>query len=103
MQKNVRGLIDITKVCFCNRLVINLTSPALVLFNERVPTDKTMYSLYQQIITYLQEYKTALADVNIWTAVVSRLGNLLSVVSDRIILYFNKHNMSALLTEGFIL
>ncbi|XP_020292361.1 protein timeless homolog isoform X2 [Pseudomyrmex gracilis] len=63
------------------RLVINLTSPALVLFNERVPTDKTMYSLYQQIITYLQEYKTALADVNIWTAVVSRLGNLLSVDS----------------------
>lgn len=43
-----------------------------------------MYSLYQQIVSYLQEYKAALTDENVWLAVAGRLGNLLNIVSGKI-------------------
>ncbi|XP_012222325.1 protein timeless homolog isoform X1 [Linepithema humile] len=61
------------------RLIINLTSPAFLIYNEQIPTEKTTYSLYQQIILYLQEYKAALTDESVWLAVVGRLGTLLSI------------------------
>lgn len=65
-------------------MIINLTSPAFLIYNEQVPTEKTTYSLYQQIILYLQEYKAALTDESVWLAVVGRLGKLLSIVSGKI-------------------
>lgn len=68
-----------------NRLLINLTSSAFVIYNEQIPTEKTTYSLYQQIVSYLQEYKAALADENVWLAVASRLGNLLNIVSGEVL------------------
>jgi len=43
-----------------------------------------MYSLYQQLVSYLQEYKAALSDENVWIAVAERLGNLLKIVSGEI-------------------
>ncbi|XP_032684190.1 protein timeless homolog isoform X2 [Odontomachus brunneus] len=61
------------------RLLINLTSPAFVIYNEQVPTEKTMRNFYQQIISYLHEYKAALTDDSVWLAVAGRLGNLLSI------------------------
>jgi len=45
-----------------------------------------MYSLYQQLVSYLQEYKAALSDENVWLAVAERLGNLLKIVSGEIFL-----------------
>ncbi|XP_071645976.1 protein timeless homolog [Temnothorax longispinosus] len=63
------------------RLLINLTSSAFVIYNEQIPTEKTTYSLYQQIVSYLQEYKAALTDENVWVAVAGRLGNLLNIDS----------------------
>ncbi|XP_039305903.1 protein timeless homolog isoform X2 [Solenopsis invicta] len=63
------------------RLLINLTSSAFVIYNEQIPTEKTTYSLYQQIVSYLQEYKAALADENVWSVVAGRLGNLLNIDS----------------------
>ncbi|XP_011690831.1 PREDICTED: protein timeless homolog isoform X1 [Wasmannia auropunctata] len=63
------------------RLLINLTSSAFVIYNEQIPTEKTMYSLYQQIISYLQEYKAALSDENVWLAIAGRLGDLLSITT----------------------
>ncbi|XP_012535516.2 protein timeless homolog isoform X2 [Monomorium pharaonis] len=63
------------------RLLINLTSSAFVIYNEQIPTEKTTYSLYQQIVSYLQEYKAALTDENVWLIVAGRLGNLLNIDS----------------------
>ncbi|RLU24932.1 hypothetical protein DMN91_003023 [Ooceraea biroi] len=63
------------------RLVINLTSSVSVIYNDQIPTEKTMYSLYQQIISHLQEYKVALTDNNVWLAVSERLGKLLNIDS----------------------
>lgn len=44
-----------------------------------------MYNLYQQIVSYLQEYKAALTDENVWLAVSKRLGDLLNIVSGKIL------------------
>lgn len=68
-----------------NRLLINLTSSAFVIYNEQIPTEKTTYSLYQQIVSYLQEYKAALTDENVWVAVAGRLGKLLNIVSGKVL------------------
>lgn len=62
--------------------MINLTSPAFVIYNEQVPTEKTMHNFYQQIISYLYEYKAVLTDDSVWLAVAGRLGNLLNIVSE---------------------
>lgn len=63
------------------RLIINLTSPALLIYNEQIPMDKTMRNFYLQIISHLQSYKIALADDQIWTIVNKRLTNIFSIVS----------------------
>ncbi|KAL6268795.1 hypothetical protein P5V15_001919, partial [Pogonomyrmex californicus] len=63
------------------RLLINLTSSAFVIYDEQIPTDKITYSFYQQLVVYLQEYKAALTDENVWLAIAGRLGNLLNVDS----------------------
>lgn len=71
-----------TRFSFINRLIINLTSPATVIFNEQIPSEKTIYSVYQQIVLYLQEYKAALTDDSLWSAVAGRFGKLLEIVSE---------------------
>ncbi|CAL1677972.1 unnamed protein product [Lasius platythorax] len=63
------------------RLLINLTSSAFVIYNEQIPTEKTMYSLYQQINSHLQEYKAALTDDSVWLTVGGRLEKLLNIDS----------------------
>ncbi|KAG7212904.1 hypothetical protein KM043_002254 [Ampulex compressa] len=63
------------------RLIINLTSPAYIIYNEQIPTEKTTRSLYQQIVMHLQNYKVALTDERIWTAVSGRLGKILNIES----------------------
>ena len=63
------------------RLLINLTSPALMFYNEELPTDKVTRTLYQEIVSHLQAYKIALADENVWNTVKDHLGNLLSIVN----------------------
>lgn len=70
-----------------SRLMINLTSPVSVIYNDQIPTEKTMYSLYQQIISHLQEYKVALSDDNVWFAVSGRLAKLLSVVRTKFYIF----------------
>ncbi|XP_015190382.1 PREDICTED: protein timeless homolog isoform X2 [Polistes dominula] len=61
------------------RLIINLTSPALLIYNEKIPMEKTMRSYYLQIISYLQSYKVALADDQIWQIVNKRLTAIFSI------------------------
>ncbi|KAI4503294.1 hypothetical protein M0802_001516 [Mischocyttarus mexicanus] len=60
-------------------LIINLTSPALLIFNDKIPMEKTMRSFYLQIISYLQSYKIALADDEIWKIVNNRLTAIFSI------------------------
>ncbi|XP_014609708.1 PREDICTED: protein timeless homolog isoform X1 [Polistes canadensis] len=61
------------------RLIINLTSPALLIYNEKIPMEKTMRSYYLQIISYLQSYKVALADDQVWQIVNNRLTAIFSI------------------------
>ncbi|XP_015606157.1 protein timeless homolog [Cephus cinctus] len=63
------------------RLMINLTSPALVIYNEDLPTEKVSRSLYQQVVLQLQGYKVALADDSVWTVVSERFGKILNIDS----------------------
>lgn len=62
------------------RLMINLTSPALMVYNEEIPKEKTSRNLYLQLIGYLQSYKTALTDDRLWKVASSRLGKILNMV-----------------------
>ena len=63
------------------RLLINLTSPALMVYNEELPSEKTTRSNYLEILGHLQEYKSAMAQEVIWSVVNDKLKNLLSIVS----------------------
>ncbi|KAL2717469.1 protein timeless isoform X1, partial [Vespula squamosa] len=71
--------IGLDKYNYIYRLIINLTSPALLIYNEQIPMEKTMRSFYLQIISHLQSYKVALADDQIWKIVNNRLTNIFSI------------------------
>ncbi|CAK9795773.1 Protein timeless homolog [Anthophora quadrimaculata] len=59
------------------RLIINLTSPVLIIYNEQIPTDKMQRSIYEKLVSYTQAYKVALTDDHIWTALSYRLSKIL--------------------------
>ncbi|KOX75011.1 Protein timeless like protein [Melipona quadrifasciata] len=62
-----------------NQLIINITSPVLLLFNEQVPTDKIQRTIYLKLISYTQSYKVALIDGHIWTILSNRLSEILKL------------------------
>ncbi|XP_011305481.1 protein timeless homolog [Fopius arisanus] len=61
------------------RLIINLTSPALMLFNDILPTEKTSRNVYLQLVGHLQGYKKALANEQFWVIVSNRLSTILRI------------------------
>ncbi|XP_043529522.1 protein timeless homolog isoform X2 [Frieseomelitta varia] len=61
------------------RLIINITSPVLLLFNEQVPTEKMQHTIYLKLISYTQSYKVALIDGRIWTILSNRLSEILKL------------------------
>ncbi|XP_015433585.1 PREDICTED: protein timeless homolog [Dufourea novaeangliae] len=63
------------------RLIINLTSPVLLFYNEQIPTEKMQRSVYQKLIYYTQTYKAALTDDQIWATLNNRLSNILEINS----------------------
>ncbi|XP_029034529.1 protein timeless homolog isoform X2 [Osmia bicornis bicornis] len=63
------------------RLIINLTSPVFLVFNEQIPTDKIQYATYQKLVAHTQDYKVALTDDRIWTALSNRLSEILKIDS----------------------
>lgn len=65
------------------RLIINLTSPVLIIYNEQIPSEKIERTIYQKLISYTQLYKVALTDDRIWTVLSNRLSTILQVVSIR--------------------
>lgn len=67
------------------RLLVNLTNPALLLFNEEVPTDKVARNYYLEIVNNLQSYKPNLAFDKFWEVLTDKLKLLLVKVSSFII------------------
>ncbi|KAJ9574819.1 hypothetical protein L9F63_008018, partial [Diploptera punctata] len=63
------------------RLLVNLTNPALLLYREELPAEKTSRNYYLQIINHLQSYKEAFCDNTIWAILSKKLGDLLQIDS----------------------
>ncbi|CAL7943920.1 unnamed protein product [Xylocopa violacea] len=61
------------------RLIINITSPVLIIYNEQIPTEKMQRGIYQKLIAYTQAYKVALTDDRIWTVLSNRLSEILKL------------------------
>ncbi|XP_025415567.1 protein timeless homolog isoform X4 [Sipha flava] len=55
------------------RLLVNLTTPALLIYNEQPPMEKTPRQYYLQMLLHLQKYKRAFTDVNVWKVIVDKL------------------------------
>ncbi|KAL1452665.1 hypothetical protein WDU94_006872 [Cyamophila willieti] len=60
-------------------LLVNLTTPAMILYNEELPTDKVERQLYHQIISHLQKYKVAFANEAFWKILRTKLTSILNI------------------------
>lgn len=65
------------------RLLVNLTHPALLLYDEEVPKNKTYLSHYLEIEENLRSYKGAFVDKNLWKRLTDRLRHLLNLDWDK--------------------
>ncbi|XP_026737157.1 protein timeless homolog [Trichoplusia ni] len=62
------------------RLLVNLTNPALLLYREEVPTERTARHNYLQILSHLQAYKEeAFTKVETWSIFAKKLGKILEI------------------------
>ncbi|XP_065170446.1 protein timeless homolog isoform X2 [Atheta coriaria] len=61
------------------RLLVNLTTPALMLWNEEVPTERTSRNQYLQIEDHLRLYKQAFTDEAVWAVLSTRISKILEV------------------------
>ena len=59
------------------RLLVNLTNPSLLLFNEELPTEKVARNYYLQHVSHLQSYKPNLAPDKFWMVLTDKLKLLL--------------------------
>lgn len=59
------------------RLLVNLTTPALLIYNEQPPIEKTQSQNYLQIVSHLQKYKRAFTDINVWKVIVNKLAEVI--------------------------
>lgn len=62
-------------------MLVNLTTPALILWSDELPTDKTARNHFIQIEEHLQNYKEAFADESVWAVLSARLSKILELVS----------------------
>ncbi|KAF8778589.1 Protein timeless like protein [Argiope bruennichi] len=58
---------------FALRLLVALTSPAILLFNEEIPVDKASHNVYLELVSYLQNYKKVFYELDIWTVLYEHL------------------------------
>ncbi|XP_022243537.1 protein timeless homolog [Limulus polyphemus] len=61
------------------RLLVNITNPALLLYHEELPEEKTTRNQYLEVVGQLQVYKQAFADAKVWAVLTKRLGDLLQL------------------------
>lgn len=65
----------------CCRLLVNLTNPALLLYREEVPVERTARHNYLQILTHLQSYKEdAFTKMDTWIIFKNKLSKVLEIV-----------------------
>lgn len=63
------------------RLLVNLTTPALLIYNEQPPVEKTQSQYYLQMVSHLQKYKRAFTDEAVWKIIVDKLAEVIQAVS----------------------
>ncbi|XP_063824228.1 protein timeless homolog isoform X1 [Ostrinia nubilalis] len=64
------------------RLLVNLTNPALLLYREEVPTERTARHNYLLILLHLQSYKEeAFTKVDTWNVFAKKLAKVLEIDS----------------------
>ncbi|KAL3836515.1 hypothetical protein ACJMK2_021941 [Sinanodonta woodiana] len=61
------------------RLLVNLTQPAFLCFNNQIPEEKTMRNYYMEVETHLQTYKEAFASEDVFAVITKKLGDLLKL------------------------
>lgn len=61
------------------RLIMNLTTPPLLLFNFEIPTDKVVRNYYLEMEDHLKFYKEAFADEAVWAVFSTHLSKVLDV------------------------
>ncbi|CAK1598882.1 unnamed protein product [Parnassius mnemosyne] len=62
------------------RLIVNLTNPALLLYREEVPIERTARHNYLQILSHLQYYKEeAFTKVETWQVFAKKLAKILEI------------------------
>lgn len=61
------------------RLMVNLTQPAVLCFQNHVPSDKTQRNYYLEIVGFLQLYKEAFVDEQLIAVITKKLGDLLQL------------------------
>lgn len=65
-----------------SRLLVNLTNPALLLYREEVPLERTERHNYLLILSHLQSYKEeAFTKVDTWNVFAKKLAEVLEIVS----------------------
>ncbi|XP_017771147.1 PREDICTED: protein timeless homolog [Nicrophorus vespilloides] len=61
------------------RLLVNLTTPALMLWEEEMPKELAPRNHYLQIEEHLQSYKEAFVDEAVWAVLSSRISKILEM------------------------
>jgi len=59
--------------------MVNLTNPALLLYEQGLPKDKTLQNHFMTITRHLQSYKSAFVDEAFWTVMGGKLAKLIEV------------------------
>ncbi|CAG9838377.1 unnamed protein product [Diabrotica balteata] len=61
------------------RLIMNLTTPPLLLFNFEIPTDSVLRNHYLDLEDHLKSYKEAFVDEGVWAVFSTHLSKILDV------------------------
>lgn len=61
------------------RLLVNLTQPAVLCFNNHIPEDKTLRNHYIEIESQLQSYKEVFVDEELFGVLTRKMGDLLKL------------------------
>lgn len=63
------------------RLLVNLTTPALLLYNENLPKDGPNRRNFLHLVEILQSFKAAFSTPKAWVSLCKRLQKVLEYVS----------------------
>lgn len=63
------------------RLLVNLTTPALLLYNEKLPKDGPNRRNFLHLLEILQSFKSAFSAPTVWISLRKRFQKVLEIVS----------------------